>query len=173
VTTPSGRLIHGAARAYTWLMRRPLALLCLALIAGCGGGGDDDAEPKAKPAGPSPESVVRGWAEDLRSGDVDAASARFAIPSIVANGTPEIRLETPQAVQLFNNSLPCGGRVTKTTRRHGLVIATFELTERPGGHCDGVGHRAKTAFEVKDGKITRWLRVPVEGEGANPPGEVV
>jgi hypothetical protein len=166
-------VIHGAPAPYTSVMRRTVALLCLALVAGCGGGGDDGDAAKPAAKGPSPEAVVRGWAEDLRSGDVDAASARFAIPSIVANGTPEIRLETREQVQFFNNSLPCGGRVTKTTRHAGLVIATFELTNRPGGHCDGVGHSAKTAFEVKRGKITRWLRVPVEGEGANPPGEVV
>lgn len=166
-------MIRVAARAYTWVMRRPLALLCLALVAGCGGGGDDAAPAARKRAGPSPESVVRGWAEDLRSGDVDAATARFAIPSIVANGTPEIRLETREQVEFFNSSLPCGGRVTKTTRHHGLVIATFELTERPGGHCDGVGHSAKTAFEVKGGKITRWLRVPLDGEREAPPGDVV
>ena len=142
-------------------------LLSLALLAGCGGSEGED------PPRVAPEAVVRGWAADLRRGDVDAATDRFAVPAIVANGTPEMRLETRLQVRSFNAELPCGGRVTATTRHHGLVIATFVLTSRPGADCDGTGGIARTAFEVRDGKIVRWLRVPVDGEPPPRPGDVV
>jgi hypothetical protein len=152
------------------MMRLSIASLCLVAVAVAGCGGTDDPDPERRPAAPSPEAVVRGWADDMRRSDVDAATDRFAVPAIVANGTPEIRLETRKQVRFFNETLPCGGRVVRTRRHHGLVIATFELTERPGSRCDGTGSRAKTAFEVRDGKIVRWLRVPLEGEGSSPPG---
>jgi hypothetical protein len=144
-------------------------LLSLAFLAACGGTDEDD------PAPVSPEAVVRGWAADLRRGDIDAATDRFAVPAIVANGAPEERLETRLQVRSFNEDLPCGGRVTATRRHHGLVIATFVLTSRPGARCDGTGGTARTAFEVRDGKIVRWLRVPSAGdaEGGEAPGPVV
>ncbi len=133
--------------------------------AGCGGGGD---APKAKAL--PPEAVVRGWADDLRRGDVKAATARFAVPALVANGTPLIRLDSREAIRLFNETLPCGGRVTATERRGKVIVATFTLTDRPGGDCgDGAGNTARAAFEVRDGKIVRWVRVGA----ATPRGEVV
>ena len=154
-------------------MRRLAALLVLVVVApGCGGD-ERTARESSVPGGPSPESVVRGWADDLRSGDVDGATDRFAVPAIVANGTPELRLETRKEIRFFNDSLPCGSRVVATKRHYGLVIATLELTDRPGSRCDGTGHRAKAAFEVRGGKIVRWLRVPMDGESAAPRGEVV
>ncbi|HEV2811623.1 MAG TPA: hypothetical protein VGW10_00105, partial [Solirubrobacteraceae bacterium] len=122
----------------------------------------------------SPESVVLAWAADMRRGDVDAATARFAVPAIVANGTPEIRLDSRAKIRVFNATLPCGGRVTKTRRHHGVIIATFVLTDRPGGDCgSGTGNTAKAAFDVRDGKIARWLRVPTGEEPPAPRGPVV
>ena len=148
-------------------MRRALVLLCLVAASGCGG---DDGGDAPRPT-PSPESVVRGWAADMRRGDVDAATARFAVPAIVANGTPEIRLATRKQVRFFNETLPCGARVVATRRHHGFVIATFRLTDRPGGACgSGAGNTARTAFQVRDGKIVRWIRVPERGEPAAPSG---
>ncbi len=149
-------------------MRRALVLLAL-LAAGCGGGGDDGDGGERRAPAAAAEAVVRAWADDLRRGDVDAASARFAVPALVANGTPEVRLATRDAVRSFNDSLPCGARVTRTRRHQGLVIATFTLTERPGGDCgSGAGSSARTAFEVRDGKIVRWLRVPTGGDVRTP-----
>ena len=145
-------------------------LLPLVVLTGCGATAD---EPAPRPSPPSPEAVVRGWADDLRRGDVDGATARFAVPAIVANGTPEIRLTTRREVRFFNDSLPCGGRVVETKRHQGVIIATFVLTDRPGSRCDGTGNRARAAFEVRDGRIVRWLRVPVDGEDRAPRGPVV
>ena len=128
--------------------------LCMALALGCGGDGDD------RDRAPSSEDVIRAWADDLRRGDVDAATDRFAVPAVVANNTPRITLRTRAEVRFFNATLPCGGKVIATERRGKLIVATFELTDRPGGDCgSGTGNTAKTAFEVRDGKIVRWLRV--------------
>ena len=128
--------------------------LCVALALGCGGDGDD------RDRAPSSEDVIRAWADDLRRGDVDAATDRFAVPAVVANNTPRITLRTRAEVRFFNATLPCGGKVIATERRGRLIVATFELTDRPGGDCgSGTGNTAKTAFEVRNGKIVRWLRV--------------
>jgi hypothetical protein len=145
------------------------AALALAVLAGCSGEDGGDGAPGAR-GQPSPEAVVRGWADDLRHGDVDAATDRFAVPAVVANNTPEIRLETRAQVRHFNATLPCGGRVTDIVRHHGVLITTFVLTDRPGADCGaGVGGIARTAFEVRDGHIVRWLRLPDSGD-AGPPG---
>lgn len=150
-------------------MRALAGLSLLAVLAIACGGGDEDPPPPPPP--PTPEAVVRAWAADLRRGDVRAAADRFALPSLVANGTPVERLETRVQARSFNASLPCGGRVVKTRRRARLVIATIVLTERPGGDCGaGAGGTATTAFDVRDGKIVRWIRVPERGE-PNAPGD--
>jgi hypothetical protein len=157
--------------------------------AGCGSDGSDSKRaqatprPKAaatppasesKPASESDEAVIRGWADALRAGRVAEASHFFAIPSVVSNGTPPVRLRSRSDVVFFNTALPCGARVTKTEDRGTFVVATFRLTERAGaGICgSGVGGTAQTAFEIRDGKIVQWRRV-VEGAPDEAPGEAV
>jgi hypothetical protein len=167
------------------------ALTALALgAAACGGGDDGDrrampaptatpgseepatpertAEPESTPraesAPPDPADVriVRAWADTLRHGRVRAAARYFAIPSLVSNGTPPIKLETRAEAEFFNETLPCGARLIDTEPApHGFFIATFRLTERPGpGECgSGTGETARTAFRVRDAHITDWLRV--------------
>ncbi|HEX8206892.1 MAG TPA: hypothetical protein VF587_12605 [Solirubrobacteraceae bacterium] len=159
-------------------MRRVLALSVLALTAGCGGGDEDDAAgPRRPPSVPAPapaagEAVVRAWAADLRRGDVDAAASRFAVPSVVQNGGPAERLTTRLQVRSFNASLPCGGRVSEIKPHAGVLLVTFVLTERPGGACGaGAGGTASTAFDVRDGRIVRWIRVPERGEPQPPTGD--
>ncbi len=151
-------------------VRRALALLVVlglaAAVFGACGGGD---EPPRRASAPSPESVVRGWADDLRRGDVEAATDRFAVPALVANGTPLIRLETRLQVVHFNATLPCGGVVTVTERRGKSIVATFRLTDRPGAKCDGAGNEARAAFEVRGGRIVRWVRMDLDA----PSGPVV
>jgi hypothetical protein len=167
------------------------AMTALALgAAACGGGDDGDrragpaptatagsaepatpeqsAEPESTPgaesAPPDPADVriVRAWADTLRHGRVRAAARYFAIPSLVSNGTPPIKLETRAEAEFFNETLPCGARLIDTEPApHGFFIATFRLTERPGpGECgSGTGETARTAFRVRDALITDWLRV--------------
>jgi hypothetical protein len=132
-----------------------LAVLAIAAIvtAGCGGSDRQD---------PAPTAVVRAWSDALRHGDVAGAARYFAVPSLVANGAPPQELTTAAEVLDFNAGLPCGAKLVATERGpRGFTIATFVLTERPGpGVCAaGVGHTARTAFRVRGGKITDWLRV--------------
>jgi hypothetical protein len=151
-----------------------LASLMLALalaLGGCGGGGGTE-EPGGgarPPAGTTPSHVdaaearvVRAWADALRHGHVAAASAWFALPAIVANGTPPLRLPSRAAVRGFNRSLPCGARLVATEPTpHGFLVATFRLTERPGaGECgSGTGRLARVAIRVSRGHIAYWVRI--------------
>ena len=130
-----------------------------AVLAGCGSSGKDTSIPGNADA--DAVQVIKSWADELRTGDVSAASDRFAIPTVVQNGTPPLRLTTRAQVETFNQSLPCGARLTAASASGKYTIATFVLTERPGpGACgNGVGEAAKTAFVIHDGHITEWRRV--------------
>ncbi len=162
-----------------------LAALVLGVAACGGGGGPDRADVPRTPPEPSetppdvtvpeeadPESVrvVRAWADTLRRGDVRGAARYFAVPSRVSNGTPAITLKSRAAARFFNRTLPCGAEVIGSEPApHDFVYITFRLTERPGrGRCGaGTGGTARTAFRVRDGHITDWLRVP---DDQAPPG---
>jgi len=154
---------------------RPRPRLALALLAGavlaagagaCRSGADDaGSRSTAAPAAPgvADANVIRRWAGSLRRGDLDGAAGFFALPVVVSNGTPPLRLVTRAQVRAFNAALPCGARLVRTVREAGYVIATFELTERPGGRCgEGTGGRAYTAFRLQDGRFAEWLRLPSE-----------
>ena len=155
-------------------MRPPplLGLAACVLVAGCGGGGS--AKPARAPAGLAPRAgevrVIRRWADTLRAGDTAGAARFFGVPLIVENGTPPQLLRSRAAVRAFNESLPCGARLLSTRRRDRYTIATFRLTNRPGGACGaGVGGTAATAFRLRGGRIVEWLRVPVGGGEPTPP----
>jgi hypothetical protein len=147
-----------------------LVLTAAMALTGCGSDSDDE---ETIPGGADPDKVevITEWADELRAGDVLAASERFAIPSVVQNGTPPIELTDRRDVEAFNRSLPCGARLTGAVSSGRYTIATFELTERPGpGECgDGVGETAKTAFVIEDGLIAQWRRV-VDLPGDEPSG---
>lgn len=144
-------------------------LAALALLAGCGGSGSSmtlstAAIPDGADAGDV--KVIGAWVDALRAGDVDQAASYFALPSIVQNGTPPIRLKTRDDVVSFNSSLPCGAKLVSASSEGQVTTATFELTERPGGHCGaGAGQAASTAFVIENGLIVHWARV---ANGAAP-----
>jgi hypothetical protein len=164
-----------------------LALAALALaLAGCGG--DDDsgegttgisAEGASTeiPGGAEPEDVevIREWADTLRSGDAEGAAELFALPSRAQNGTPPLLLEERADVVEFNEALPCGAELVRAEDHAEFVLATFELSERPGpGECGaGTGNTAMTAFVIEDGKIVQWVRAAGEEEPPEPTGPVV
>lgn len=143
------------------------ATLSIALAA-CGGSDDEGDVPGG--ADPDAVEVIREWADELRAGDVEAAADRFEIPSTVQNGTPPLRLSDREEVVAFNESLPCGAELTEAERSGEYIIATFELTERPGpGECgSGVGETAKAAFVIQHGRIAEWRRV-VDEPPSEPP----
>jgi hypothetical protein len=150
--------------------RAIVAVVALSVVAlfGCGSS-SDEGTTIAGDADADAVQVIKGWADELRSGDVSAASDRFSIPTVVQNGTPALELTTRHQVETFNQSLPCGARLTAASRSGRYTIATFVLTERPGpGECgSGVGEAAKTAFVIHNGHITEWRRV-VDTEPTGP-----
>jgi len=155
---------------------RPIPLfvalvLSLSALAGCGNGGES--EPN-EPPGDAPATqgvagdadsgdveVISAWSEALRHGDIDAAAEKFAIPSVAENGQFLVRIQSRSDARVFNESLPCGGRLIRAEGEGDFTTATFRLTERPGpGNCgDGTGETAKTAFVIRDGLIVEWRRV--------------
>ena len=116
---------------------------------------------KRRPAAAGDVAVIRGWTDALRRGHIEAASRYFAIPSVVSNGTPPIRLTSRSDVRFFNRTLPCGAKLKEAIDTGIFVVATFVLTERPGpGKCaGGVGNEAYTAFLIRRHKIVQWRRV--------------
>jgi hypothetical protein len=132
-----------------------------AALAGCGSSSSERPKTVAGNADADAVQVIQSWADELRSGDISAASDKFAIPTVVQNGTAPLRLTTRPAIEAFNQSLPCGARLTAASTTGKYTVATFVLTERPGpGQCgNGVGEAAKTAFVIHDGHITEWRRV--------------
>ena len=145
-----------------------LTAVALIAVSGCGSSEKSDIPGDADP---DAVEVIKSWSDELRAGDVLAASERFAVPSVAQNGTGPLVLTDRRGVEAFNRSLPCGAKLTAAVTSGRFVVATFELTERPGpGECgNGVGETAKTAFVIKDGLITEWRRVvdvPVVPDGA-------
>lgn len=128
-------------------------------------------EESGAPAEPAAVRVIRGWAEAQRSSNLEKASSYFALPSLVSNGTPPLALRTRADVRQFNADLPCGAKVVKTAAAAGgrYTVATFRLVDRPGMHCDGGGANARTAFEIRDGKIRSWVRLADRPSGQAPP----
>jgi hypothetical protein len=150
--------------------RRAGLLVVAALIAGGCGGDDGDSEAARGPTPGSREAVIKAWTDTLRRGDVDGAASYFAVPVIVSNGTPAIRLDTRSEVRAFNATLPCGAKLLRTFSAGRFVTAEFRLTERPGkGRCgSGTGQKARTTFVIRSGKIVQWRRVSAEPRPAGP-----
>jgi hypothetical protein len=137
-----------------------MSVLAVLGVTGCGSSSKDET---TIPGGADHDAVqvIQKWADELRAGDLISASERFALPTVVQNGTPPLQLTNRRQVEAFNQSLPCGAKLTAATPSGKYVIATFVLTERPGeGECgNGVGEQAKTAFVIHSGLITEWRRV--------------
>jgi len=158
------------------MLRWRCLLAGLALVFGaCGGDAKQQATtpPAPKPsatAAPAPKRdsasqadvrVIKGWTDALRHGHVKAASRYWALPAVVSNGTPPIRLRKRADIDFFNRSLPCGATFKEAVDTGAFVVATLVLTERPGpGQCGtGVGNEAYTAFLIRHHKIVQWRRV--------------
>jgi hypothetical protein len=114
--------------------------------------------------------VIRGWAQALTAGELDKAASYFALPAIVQNASPPIRITSRAQAREFNELLPCGARLLMTARHGAYTYATFRLTNRVGGDCaGGAGGLAATAFRIRGGKIAEWRRLPDPGQRAPNP----
>lgn len=125
---------------------------------------------------PARANVIRAWSQALRSGDIDAANALWAVPAKAQNGTPVMTLSSREAIGAFNGSLPCGSVVTSAGGAPGgFTIAKVRLTRREGARCDAVGASARTAILVRDGRIVEWYRLPdhPDAPGPQPPADAV
>jgi hypothetical protein len=184
-------------------VRRALAPLVALIVAGCGGGSvlhqaaGTGARTPASPAGkalphsgrpvpvapidPAAISVIRGWANALRRGNVGRAASYFAIPSVYANGVDAngnvvaLRIRDRAGAVVVNRDLPCGAVLISTAPHGPYVRAFFRLTGRPGPggtSCQpGAGSEASTFFLIRAGKIVDWIRgpdLPGAGGGAAP-----
>jgi hypothetical protein len=153
------------------------SILGFVALSGCGSSSEKDQGSSTIAGGADPGTVrvIKNWADELRAGDVAAASKRFSLPTVVQNGTPALTLTSRSQIEAFNQSLPCGARLTAAVSTGRFTVATFVLTERPGpGECgDGVGEAAKTAFVVRDGLITQWRRVVDSAPESTSTGPVV
>ena len=135
----------------------------VAVAPSCGGSDDGPAVPGG--ADPAAVEVIDRWARELTAGDIEAAAGEFAIPSVAQN-VRIYAIESRDDAKLFNASLPCGAELVEARPEGELIVATFELTERPGpGTCGGgAGNEAATAFRIVDGKIAEWRRVVPDDE---------
>lgn len=138
-----------------------LSLFVALTISACGS--DSEVEPRETPGDADAEDVqvIDEWATALAGGDVDAAAAFFAIPSLAENGPILTVIEDVDDARRFNASLPCGAELIEAEADGEFTLATFRLIERPGpGTCDdGVGETAQTAFLIEDEEIVEWRRV--------------
>jgi hypothetical protein len=147
----------------------PVLLSAACAFASCGGGGNGSND--SLPSGHEGVAVIEGWVQSLSKGDVDSAAGYFAVPSVVENGGPPLRLRSRADAVAFNGSLPCGARLVKASPVDNFIAATFRLTDRPGGGCgSGVGQLARTAFVIRDGKIEQWRRLPNPSQGSGGSG---
>jgi hypothetical protein len=128
--------------------------------------------PRTRAPDPGAVRVIRAWVDAERRSDIARAARYFALPAVVVNGGPPLVLRTRAAVRLWNADLPCGARLVEAAAFRGVTIARFRLTQRPGQRCDALGDTASTAFRLRRGLISQWVRVddrhPYRGAPAPP-----
>ena len=141
-------------------------VLASLLVAGCDSDSEQaETQPASTPS--TEERIVRAWITALNEGDYDRAARYFAKGAIVDQGRP-IKLPNAAAARFFNRSLPCRAELVDVDDEPGpRALASFTLSEGPGGPCEG---RARVRVTVKDGLFTEWRQLP---EGPEPSGPVV
>ena len=175
----AGRAVRGTAPAMlAWLA-------CAVVIAGCGGSslllhrsGSRSAVTVAAGVPSGDLAVIKGWADALRAGRVEAAARYFGIPSVFFTGNgPPVELASLADVVHANAALPCGAKLLSLSAHGRYVNALFRLTNRPGpggeGGCgSGTGDTARTYFLIRRGHIAQWLRAPDQpgDNGSSPSG---
>jgi hypothetical protein len=125
-----------------------IALVLASLLAAGCDSDSDEAETQPASAPSTEERIVRAWITALNEGDYDRAARYFAKGAIVDQGRP-IKLPNAAAARFFNRSLPCRAELVDVDDEPGpRALASFTLSEGPGGPCEG---RARVRVTVKDG----------------------
>jgi hypothetical protein len=142
-----------------------IALVAVAVLAGCGGGAS-----KSEDGLHSPEGVmIRDWLMAVEHYDFGRAASFFAPGAIIDQGRP-IRLPNAAAARIWNEGLPChADLIALKEERSAKVLATFSLRAGPGGPCRG---EVKVRYTIKHGKFTEWRQLP-EREGEPSAGPAV
>jgi hypothetical protein len=147
--------------------RAALALVALALLAGCNDA-DEPApapRPQAKDGLRSPEGLmIRDWLMAVRRGDYGQAATFFARGAIIDQGRP-FRLPNAEAARIFNAGLPCSAELVALEDEGEEVFATFSLAAGPGGPCSGL---VRVRYTIEDGKFTEWRQLAEPPEDAGP-----
>ena len=110
--------------------------------------------------------MVESWSQAINASDDETAAASSPRLRVVIQDGARTTLEGEPEALAFNSSLPCGGKIVKTSVDGNEVTATFTLTRRPGHMCDGTGESAVSVFRVIDGKITLWHQLPPDSRAA-------
>jgi hypothetical protein len=155
-----------------------LAVLCVVAAAGCDSSSQPDepgphaerrttpartetAPPPTDAAPPTPrvspeERLIQAWISAIQVSDYKRAGAFFARGALVDQGLPE-RLKTRADAIEFNRSLPCRAEVTDVEDERRTTLATFQLYDGPGGHCEG---SVRVRFTIRHGKFTAFRQLP-------------
>src|SRR3954453_12815881 len=130
-----------------------MALGAVLAVAAAGAGAASGAQ--------KPAAVVRAWSAALNANRNDAAARLFATGAHVVQPGVDARLVSHDLAVIFNDGLPCAGRITRLDVKGDQVVATFVLGGRPKHRCDAPGIKAAALFVVRKGKIVLWQQVPV------------
>jgi hypothetical protein len=144
--------------------RAAIALVAVAALASCGGGGSKPEDGLRSPDG----VMIRDWLMAVEHYDFGRAATFFAPGAIIDQGRP-IRLPNAAAARIFNAGLPChADLIALKEEGASKVLATFHLRAGPGGPCRG---QVKVRYTIKHGKFTEWRQLP--GREPAPAGSAV
>jgi hypothetical protein len=146
------------------MRRAAIALVAVAALAGCGGGGS----PPQDGLHSTDALMIRDWLMSVEHGDYGRAATFFAPGAIIDQGRP-FRLPNAAAARLFNKTLPChADLIALKEEASAKVLATFRLRAGPGGPCRG---QVKVRYTIKDGKFKEWRQL--DTGAPEPEGPVV
>jgi hypothetical protein len=119
-------------------------------------------------------AVIEGWANALRDGHDKRAAAYWAHPSEMVNGVEQdgqlavIRIDGDREAAIADSTLPCGAKLTATSRHGKYVVAEFSLSARKGDKAGSRGCEGAAAvdFLIRGKHIVRWLRAPTASESS-------
>jgi hypothetical protein len=111
--------------------------------------------PRDAPAPPATnpsraEQLIQAWLAALELKDYERAASYFARGALVDQGQP-FRLATRADAITFNRGLPCRAHLTGVRRERHTALATFLLSNGPGGSCNG---SVRVRFTIRDGRFT-------------------